>query len=70
MPRRLTFAPLKTMYPEAAEAARGGPLDPKAAAAAKKAKAGGAPASGKKRGAGSEAPKSDEASRTKQKRTR
>jgi hypothetical protein len=25
--RRLTFAPLKNMYPEAAEAARGAPLD-------------------------------------------
>ncbi len=36
---RLTFAPLKTMYPDRAEKARGGPLDPKAAAAAKAKKA-------------------------------
>ena len=35
---RLTFAPLKNMFPKEAEAARGGPLDPKEAKAAKERK--------------------------------
>ena len=43
---RLTFAPLRTMFPALAEAARGGPLDAKAAAAAAAAAAGTKPVAG------------------------